>query len=466
MPDLPEDPPPDEAPAAPPAHDAAARSVRRGIDALVVALVVVAVVAAWHGVGADDEPRSRAALATLLALALLGVYAWGALRSGGAGRAATERTAPSSAGGNHGRRAVGVWIALLGVLWVALLVAEPAGLWLAFPLMFLELHVLARRPGLLAVAATTVVSVVAALARHQQPVGSVLGPLLGALVATGVVLGLEAVARESAQRQRVIDELVRARAKATTAERAEAVAVERERLAREIHDTLAQGFSSVELLLRAADAALAADDDDRARTLVASARAEAGRNLEEARRVVRALAPPDLDAASLVGALRRVAERVSATGETRVRVEVAGMPQPVPVPVETALLRVAQSALANVVQHADAHDAVLTVTFLDSPGAAAGGGGDGPTDTAIVLDVVDDGRGFDPRCLDEPDGRAPARRGFGLAAMRSRVRELGGTLVVEAAPGHGTAVSARVPLAPGRVVDAGSERPARREERP
>jgi signal transduction histidine kinase len=444
---LPDDPP------GPHARVTAARSLRRGIDVLVVALVAVAVVAAWHGVGADGTTAARAVVATALAGLLLGVYAWGAVR------------AP--------RTGLSAWVAALGLVWVALLVAEPAGLWLAFPLMFLELHVLSRRSGLVAVAATTLVSVAAALARGQQPVGSVLGPVLGALVATGVVLGLDAVSRESAERQRVIDELVRARAQAAEAERAEGVAVERERLAREIHDTLAQGFSSVELLLRSADAAIAAGDGARARDLVATARAEAGRNLEEARRVVRALAPPDLDAATLVGALRRVAERASATGEPRVRVDVSGTPQPVPVPVETALLRIAQSALANVAQHAGARDAVLTVTFLDAPAPrAATGSASAGTGAEIVLDVVDDGRGFDPATLDadaaaEPagDGGAvseqAARRGFGLAAMRSRVRELGGTLVVESSPGRGTAVSVRIPLAPGpvRLTGAGEGAP-------
>ncbi|MGC5168437.1 sensor histidine kinase [Luteimicrobium sp. DT211] len=400
----------------------AARSFRRGIDVLVAALAVVGVVAAWHRVGADDGPVWRALLATGLAVVLVAVYGWGSRRPAG------------------GRTGAGAWLGVVGVVWLALLVAEPAALWLAFPLMFLELHVLPRRPGVAAVAATTVVSVVAALARGQQPAGSVLGPVLGALVATGVVLGLEAVARESAQRQRVIDELVRARAQAAAAERAEAVAVERERLAREIHDTLAQGFSSVELLLRAADAAAESGDAARVRELVASARAEAGRNLEEARRVVRALAPPDLDAATLVGALRRVAERTSATGEPRVRVEVSGTPQPVPVPVETALLRVAQSALANVVQHAEARQAVVTLTFLDG------------TPAEVALDVVDDGRGFDPGAAARADGG-----GFGLVAMRSRVVELGGTLVVEAAPGSGTAVSVRVPLAPDLTPAAGGD---------
>ena len=98
-----------------------------------------------------------------------------------------------------------------------------------------------------------------------------------------------------------------------------------------------------------------------------------------------------------------------------------------PLPIETALVRVAQSALANVVAHAGARHAALTLTFLPD---------------AVILDVVDDGRGFDAT---QPGGNGSSG-GYGLPAMRSRMRELGGTLTLETAPGDGTAVAVRVPL--------------------
>jgi signal transduction histidine kinase len=273
-------------------------------------------------------------------------------------------------------------------------------------------------------------------------VGSILGPVLGAGVAIVVVRGFAAVARESAGRQRLIDELEGAREHLAAAERAEAVAVERERLAREIHDTLAQGFSSIELLLRAAGDFIGRGDEPAARDLIDRSRDEARRNLEEARRFVRGLAPADLVSGTLVRALERAATRAGGSGGPQVRVVTSGTAGDVPVVVEAALLRVAQSALANALQHADAANVAITVTFLD-------GGGD----AAVALDIVDDGIGFDP---DAVASRAGGRRlGFGLVAMRSRVEELGGELAVESTPGLGTAISANVPITLG--VDAEPE---------
>jgi signal transduction histidine kinase len=176
---------------------------------------------------------------------------------------------------------------------------------------------------------------------------------------------------------------------------------------------------------------------------------------------VRDLAPADLESATLVGALERVADRtaLAAGGGLTVTVEASGQARPLPVPVETALLRIAQSALANVVQHAGASRAAVTLSFL----------GD-----AVALDVVDDGRGFDPRqvvagragavpglsrgmrsVVGQEDGEPGAgdeasvpRSGFGLTAMRSRVAELGGTFSLESSPGEGTALAVHLPLDP------------------
>ncbi|MDN5858073.1 MAG: histidine kinase [Pseudonocardia sp.] len=321
------------------------------------------------------------------------------------------------------------WIAALTVLWCALLLVSPTALWLAFPLFLLQMHVLGPHRGLLAVVVTTTIVVVdgvtVAAPEGTVPIGFVLGPVLGAAVAVGVVLGFEALVRESEERQATVDELVQARDLLADAERDRLVREERERMAREIHDTLAQGFSAIELLLRAATTALGRSDDARAAGHVRQAGELARHNLDEARRFVRALAPPDLDDATLVGALDRVAERYRAQGLV-VTVRTEGRPRPLPVPVETALLRIAQSALANVDQHADAGQVEIVVDF---------------THDDVVLDVVDDGAGFDP-AAPVPSGR---RGGFGIAAMRSRAEELGGSLALESAPGEGTALTVTVP---------------------
>lgn len=106
----------------------------------------------------------------------------------------------------------------------------------------------------------------------------------------------------------------------------------------------------------------------------------------------------------------------------------SGTPRVLPTPYEVALLRIAQSALANVVRHARAGRAEITLTFMDA---------------SVTLDVVDDGRGFDPSALSSaPSGEG----GFGLPAMRARAETLGGLFTVESDPGQGTAVAVTLPL--------------------
>jgi signal transduction histidine kinase len=182
-------------------------------------------------------------------------------------------------------------------------------------------------------------------------------------------------------------------------------------------------------------------DDEQAHRFVDQARRTAQENLGEARRFVHALAPADLDGATLVAALRRVADRAQDTADgLHVRVEVSGGRRRLPVALEAALVRVAQSALANVVQHSGAAHAAVTVTYQDDE---------------VILDVVDDGCGFVPG----PQADRAQARGFGLAAMGSRIREIGGTLTVESAPGEGTAVAVRLPVDDAPPVDDLQETP-------
>ena len=391
----------------------AARGLQIGLDVLIGALVVLLVLTTLA-----DEQTSRGWLALAVAV-FTGVYVAGRL---------VVRVRDDSVDAPRGRLwPAGAWMIALGLAWAGLMLVGDAALWIAFPLMFLQMHVLGPRRGVLAVAATTVVAVAGALHDGLAPLGSVFGPVVGAAVAIAVVRGFEAVVRESQERQAVIAELTRTRSELARAERDQATAVERERLAREIHDTLAQGFSSINLLLRAADRSLADGDVPTAREQIAVARDAAHENLDEARRVVRALAPAGLEAATLTGALERLAAQSAQRSPITWHVSVSGEPRALPLTVEATLLRVAQSAVANVIQHSGAARADLTVTYLDD---------------AVALDVVDDGHGFDP---EHPGAGAG---GFGLRAMRSRITELGGTLTVESAPGvrSGTALAVHVPL--------------------
>ncbi|NVI92768.1 sensor histidine kinase [Actinomadura sp. BRA 177] len=328
------------------------------------------------------------------------------------------------------------WLALLTAGWAALALSSPEFVWLAFPLFFLYLHLLplpAALPGVVLLTAAAV----GAVAWHGGGVtlAEVLGPTIGASVATLMALAYQALYRESEERRLLIEDLVRTREKLVEVESEAARLTERERLAREIHDTLAQGMSSIILLLRAARRDLGGDPGA-ALARVAEAEQAAAENLEEARHFVRALAPPALQQSSLTDALRRITESAAARSQARMRFEVSGAPAELPVAYEVALLRIAQGALGNAAGHSGAENVRVTLTYLDD---------------MVMLDVFDDGRGFDPAAVGRPPagpGKEPhgGGTGYGLRAMRDRAAALGGTLTVESAPQEGTAVAATLPM--------------------
>jgi two-component system NarL family sensor kinase len=201
-------------------------------------------------------------------------------------------------------------------------------------------------------------------------------------------------------------------------------AEERNRLAREIHDTLAQRLAAVALQLETAEALLEAEPAQaRVGRAVSRALALTRAGLEEARRSVLDLRAAPLEGRTLPEALAALAAAAADDGGPAVRLETVGAARPLPPGVEVALYRIAEEALGNVARHAGAGTARLRLQLL--PESAA-------------LEVEDDGRGFDP-------GAVPADR-FGLLGMRERARLLGGELRVESAPGAGTRVLARVPL--------------------
>ncbi|MEU9333855.1 sensor histidine kinase [Streptomyces sp. NPDC048290] len=325
------------------------------------------------------------------------------------------------------RRAAALWLAGVGAVWLVLLALSADAVWVAFPLYFLQLHLLSRRAGLAAVSATAGAAV-AGFAAHQDSFAAamVIGPALGAAVAVAVVWGYQALYQESERRRRLIEELTATRADLAAAQHMAGVLAERERLAREIHDTLAQGLTSVQLLLRAAERALP-DRPDTAARHVGQARQTAMDNLAEARRFVAALTPPALENSTLAGSLERLCATTAARHPLSARARVTGDPVPLPTAHEVALLRIAQSALANTVRHARATTADLTLGY---------------TAALVTLTVTDDGTGFDPaaRPPASPDG------GFGTSAMRARAESLGGTLTIESAPGQGTALRAVLPV--------------------
>ncbi|MEY9988661.1 signal transduction histidine kinase [Streptomyces sp. V4I8] len=315
------------------------------------------------------------------------------------------------------------------MVWMILVVLAPSFAWCAVPLFYTGLRTLPPRAALALVALLTVFVVAAQvqLAGRFDP-NLVLAPPAVAALATAVFLQME---RHTARQRALIDDLIRTRHELAASERREGTLAERQRLAMEIHDTLAQGLSSQRMLLQAADLVWTTEPD-KARAHVRTAASVAEHNLTEARRFVHDLAPADLArGGGLAEALRALAAREAGSGAhlaVRVHVVDDGRLPELPDRVQSALLRIAQGALANVREHASADNAALTLTLLDD---------------TVVLDVTDDGGGFDPTALPDSPG---AERGHGLPAMRARLRALGGTLTVESAPGEGTVLSAAIPL--------------------
>ncbi|UQU67104.1 sensor histidine kinase [Couchioplanes caeruleus] len=199
---------------------------------------------------------------------------------------------------------------------------------------------------------------------------------------------------------------------------------ERQRLAGEIHDVLAQGLTGIVTQLEAADQAEQRPVDRRRH--LDTAKQLARDSLAEARRSVQALRPRPLDAATLPDALAEVVDGWSARHGVTARIITTGTAHPLLPEIEATLLRTAQEALANVARHAEAGRVALTLSYMED---------------LVTLDVRDDGAGFDPQAPREEAYEG----GYGLRAMRERVQRIAGTLEIESEPGAGTAISACVP---------------------
>jgi signal transduction histidine kinase len=211
---------------------------------------------------------------------------------------------------------------------------------------------------------------------------------------------------------------------------------ERQRMAREIHDTLAQGLTGIVTQLEAAQQTGSEDERERR---ISNAKRLARDSLAEARRSVQALRPQALENSRLPEALADEVARWSATSGVAGEMETTGETRLLHPEIEVTLLRVAQEALANVAKHAGAARAGVTLSYMED---------------VVSLDVRDDGAGFavtpasESRANGRLDAENPATGGFGLIAMRQRVSRLAGQLEIESEPGAGTAVSASLPAIP------------------
>lgn len=325
----------------------------------------------------------------------------------------------------RGRWQPAAWVAVVTSLWGALTLVAPSFAWTAVPLAFAAMEVLAFS---YAVGVVMLMTVVGSLAWLRIGDGFdptvVVGPIGIALV---TVMAYRALEQEASTRQRLLDELTAAQDDLAAAQRHTGALAERTRLSREIHDSVGQGLTSINLLLSAAEQAW----DQRpelARSHVGRAAASARSGLDEVRRVVRDLAPAELAGRHSADALPAALERIAGeSGEgVTVRVRVHGTPVALPAELASAIVRSARGALANVVEHSAARHGVVTLTF--------------DTDQ-VRLDVRDDGRGFDPLRT-----RSAGVRGHGLDGLVGRAASLGGRAVIESAPGEGTTVSVAFPL--------------------
>ena len=210
--------------------------------------------------------------------------------------------------------------------------------------------------------------------------------------------------------------------------RESAVLTERNRMARDIHDTLAQGFTGIIMQLQAADDALAREGTDAVQSHIARASELARQSLSEARRSVRALRPRALEDVPLATAIHSMIRKLTDGTDIRPEVTVLGKPWPLVTEWEEELLRIVQEALTNTLKHANASLFEVKLVFEGS---------------GLQLEIHDDGIGFDPTRQYE---------GFGLMGMSERANRIGGKLTVLSLPGKGAEI--RVALPP---VQTGTE---------
>lgn len=298
--------------------------------------------------------------------------------------------------------------------------------WLLFFCLFPQIWATFEKgPALIATGLALIALFAATVVPAEDPAEQVPGALVSVVISfvlsASLGMFIHRIIAEAEQRAMVIDELRSTRAQLAAVERAQGVEDERNRLSREIHDTLAQGFTSVIALSRAAGSALDREDIAKTRERLEMIEATAVDNLAEARIIVAELTPGHLQSRTLVEALTRLADTMTRETGIQVSSSVAGEPAPLGGNSEVVVLRGAQEALSNVRRHSGAQTAAVTLTYQPE---------------RVALEVIDDGSGFDPDT---------AQRGFGLDGMRSRATELGGDVTIARADPRGTRILMELP---------------------
>ncbi|MEM9774532.1 MAG: sensor histidine kinase [Chloroflexota bacterium] len=246
---------------------------------------------------------------------------------------------------------------------------------------------------------------------------------------------------DSEEKQRLIDQLRAAQDDLAAAERREGVLAERGRLARDIHDTLAQGYIGVIMHLEAADSIRAAQPD-KAEFHLKQAEEVARVGLRQARQVVNDLRPDLLETHQNTGdALRTVVSSWSESSGVNATFNESGNSESLHPETELTLLRTTQEGLANILKHAKADHVEVTLSWIGNQ---------------VVLDIEDNGVGFDLEGeADSDDNNLPElfTGGFGLKSIQERVNESAGELFIESDPAEGTTLSVILPI----VMDSEQE---------
>ncbi|UNK70841.1 sensor histidine kinase [Microbacterium sp. H1-D42] len=328
------------------------------------------------------------------------------------------------------------WLIGFAAVWIAAVSVSAEFVWLAFLLWLLAGHLLTLRWGLVFSVVVLAVVVVAPILHHgATSYANVFGPLIGGVFAFGISRGYLQLLKDAAEREILVASLTRAQHEMAElqdelahAQRQSGAIAERTRISRDIHDTIAQGLSSIRLLAHAG--AARTDDADAVRTL-GQVEKLAGDSLADVRRIVESLAPAELEDDALTAALQRMLDRAHDEAGLQAELHIDDTLPILSTEVEVALLRIAQSGLANVRLHAGATRVVMSLIDADD---------------VVRLDIIDDGAGFDLAAWESDAGAGASS--YGLRFMRARLRELGGGLDIESTPGEGTAISAHLPLRP------------------
>lgn len=386
-------------------------------DWLWKALFYAAVVASTWLMLLDDDRKAPVWLGLLL-MGILLLWHWGGLKL--AYRRSDELD----------DQVIFRFIVIIGVivLWFALVNLSPAYYFTLFGLFGLVFRHLPLRYGVIAILILTGSIIYEQLADAGETLSLTNSTIwLFLFTALGaIVLGvwITAIIGQSTRRRQLIEQLEATQAELAAAERRAGILEERQRLARDIHDTLAQGFTSIVMHLEAADQALP-DDLDTLQKHLDRARGTARTSLEQARRVVHALRPHSLDQRSLPDAIERTAVRWQEEAGIPLTTTITGDPVPLHPDIEVTLLRATQEALANIRKHAQATAVQITLSYIDD---------------VVVLDVQDNGVSFAGAAASSLSG------GYGLQAMRERAEQCGGSVTLESEPGEGTTVVVSIPI--------------------